>query len=99
MSDRSEQLESILREDSHSGDSRLGFGDAAPQPEDGPSSVIGRVAGARVPVSGANFHAFLSPDAKWLAMPLLDGSTTSLWALRVRAMSGGDGWTSASGTS
>ena len=49
--------------------------------EDGPSEVIGRVAGARVPAAAINFHAFLSPDGQSLAMPLLDGSTTNLWAL------------------
>ena len=49
--------------------------------EDGPSEVIGRVAGARVPAAAIKFHAFLSPDGQSLAMPLLDGSTTNLWAL------------------
>jgi Tol biopolymer transport system component len=49
--------------------------------EDGPSEVIGRVAGARVPATAINFHAFLSPDGQSLAMPLLDGSTTNLWGL------------------
>jgi Tol biopolymer transport system component len=50
-------------------------------PEDGPSRVIGVVSGARVPATSINFHAFVSPDGKWLAMPLLDGSTTNIWAL------------------
>ncbi len=50
-------------------------------PEDGPSRVIGRVAGSRVPAGAINFHAFPSPDGKWLAMPLIDGSTTNLWAI------------------
>jgi Tol biopolymer transport system component len=51
------------------------------RPENGPSQVIGRVAGARVPATAVNFHALLSPDAAWLAMPLLDGATTNLWAV------------------
>jgi Tol biopolymer transport system component len=51
------------------------------RPENGPSRLIGRVSGARVPATAINFHAFPSPDGKWLAMPLLDGSTTNLWAL------------------
>jgi Tol biopolymer transport system component len=51
------------------------------KPENGPSNPIGRVSGARVPATAINFHAFPSPDGKWLAMPLLEGSTTNLWAL------------------
>jgi serine/threonine protein kinase/Tol biopolymer transport system component len=51
------------------------------KPENGPSRLIGRVSGARVPATAINFHAFPSPDGKWLAMPLLDGSTTNLWAV------------------
>jgi Tol biopolymer transport system component len=51
------------------------------QPENGPSRLIGRVSGARVPASAINFHAFPSPDGRWLATPLLDGSTTNLWAV------------------
>ena len=50
-------------------------------PEDGPSEVIGRVAGTRVPPTAVNFQAILAPDGRSLAMPLLDGSTTNLWAL------------------
>jgi eukaryotic-like serine/threonine-protein kinase len=51
------------------------------RPENGPSRVIGRVSGARVPATAVNFHALLSPDGAWLAMPLLDGATTNLWAV------------------
>jgi Tol biopolymer transport system component len=51
------------------------------RPESGPSRVIGRVSGARVPATAVNFHALLSPDGEWLAMPLLDGATTNLWAV------------------
>jgi len=51
------------------------------RPENGPSTVIGRVAGARVPVADNNFQPYLSPDGKWLAAPLTDGATTNLWAL------------------
>jgi serine/threonine protein kinase/Tol biopolymer transport system component len=50
-------------------------------PEGGPSKLLGQVAGTRVPTSVFNFQAYLSPDGKWLAMPLLDGTTTNLWAL------------------
>jgi Tol biopolymer transport system component len=57
-------------------------------PENGPSELLGFVAGTRVPATAINFHAFLSPDGSWLAMPLLDGSTTNLWALSTK----GRGW-------
>ncbi len=50
-------------------------------PENGPSRVLGRVSGSRVPATAVNFHALLSPDGKWLGMPLLDGPTTNIWAL------------------
>jgi eukaryotic-like serine/threonine-protein kinase len=53
----------------------------AASPEDGPSRVIGRVAGSRVPTSAINFQAFPSPDGKWVATPLIDGATTNLWAI------------------
>jgi serine/threonine protein kinase len=52
-------------------------------PEGGESTVIGTVRGARVPTGAYNFHALLSPDGQWLAMPLIDGSTTNLWALSI----------------
>jgi hypothetical protein len=51
------------------------------KPEGGSSEVLGQVSGSRVPIHANYFHVFLSPDEKWLAMPLLDGSTTNLWAL------------------
>jgi Tol biopolymer transport system component len=51
------------------------------KPENAPSEVLGRVSGSRVPAGAVNFHALLSPDGRWLAMPLIDGSTTNLWAL------------------
>ena len=51
------------------------------RPEDGPSSVIARVSGSRIPATAINFHAFPSPDGTWLAMPLIDGSTTNIWAV------------------
>jgi len=50
-------------------------------PENGPSTVIGRVSGSRVPVEVVNIQVYPSPDGKWLAMPLRDGSTSNLWAL------------------
>jgi hypothetical protein len=43
--------------------------------------VIAGVSGSRVPTGAINFQPYLSGDGKWLAMPLLDGSTANLWAL------------------
>jgi Tol biopolymer transport system component len=51
------------------------------RPETGPSSPLARVAASRVPAHGSNFQPYLSPDGQWLAMPLIDGSITNLWAL------------------
>jgi serine/threonine protein kinase len=50
-------------------------------PEDGPSQFVGRVAGARVPVSPLYLNPDRSPDGRWLAMGLTDGATTNVWAL------------------
>jgi hypothetical protein len=53
--------------------------------------VIAQVSGSRFPVTAINFHAFPSPDGKWLAMPLIDGSTTNIWAVsRQRSMAKAD---------
>ena len=48
-------------------------------PEGGPSEVLGRVAGSRIPVMARLLTPDLSPDDAWLAMPLKDGATTNLW--------------------
>ena len=53
----------------------------AAHPENGPSRVLGRVAGSRVPVEALDLQPDLSPDGRWLAMPLLDGATTDVWAI------------------
>jgi Tol biopolymer transport system component len=53
----------------------------AARPENGPSVVLGHVSGSRIPVSPLNFQTYVSPDGKWLATPLNDGSTNNLWAL------------------
>jgi Tol biopolymer transport system component len=47
---------------------------------EGPSHEIGRIAAARVPVSPRLLQLFLSPDGRWLAVPLVDGATSNLWA-------------------
>jgi serine/threonine protein kinase/WD40 repeat protein len=53
-------------------------------PEDGPGEAIGRVAGARLPVSPLYVHPALSPDGCWLALGLADGATTNIWALSTK---------------
>jgi serine/threonine protein kinase len=50
-------------------------------PEDGPSEMIGRVAGSRVPSSPLYLHPALSTDGQWLALGLADGVTSNLWKL------------------
>jgi serine/threonine protein kinase/Tol biopolymer transport system component len=47
----------------------------------GPPEVLARIAASRVAVSPLLLQVFLSPDERWLAVPLMDGSTTNLWAL------------------
>jgi Tol biopolymer transport system component len=51
------------------------------RPETAPSSVLARLAGTRVPAGAINFQIYPSPDGRWLATPLVDGSTTNLWAI------------------
>jgi serine/threonine protein kinase/sugar lactone lactonase YvrE len=47
----------------------------------GPARVIKTVDAARVAPWQVPFNPSLSPDGKWLAMPLVDGLTTNIWAL------------------
>ena len=56
------------------------------KPENGPSQVLGQVAGLRVPAGTINFQPSLSRDGKWLAMALMDGSTANLWALSTEGL-------------
>jgi Tol biopolymer transport system component len=58
------------------------------RPENGPSQLLGQVSGTRVPAGALNFQPVLSRDGKWLAMPLMDGSTANLWALSTEGL----GW-------
>jgi Tol biopolymer transport system component len=50
-------------------------------PESGPSTLVGRVAGVRFPVSAIYPHFSLSPSGDSLAMGLVDGVTTNIWTL------------------
>jgi Tol biopolymer transport system component len=49
--------------------------------DNGPARVITTIDASRVASWQAPFNPALSPDGKWLAMPLSDGLTTNIWAL------------------
>jgi Tol biopolymer transport system component len=53
---------------------------AAPFGE-GPARLIATIDAARVASWQVPFNPALSPDGRWLAMPLTDGLTTNIWAL------------------
>jgi Tol biopolymer transport system component len=48
------------------------------QPEDGPSQPFAYVARSRIPFVPHGY--VLSPDNRWLTMPLKDAATTNIWA-------------------
>jgi serine/threonine protein kinase len=50
-------------------------------PEDGPSDVVGRIAGSRIPFSPLYIHLALSADGQKIALALQDGATSNLWGL------------------
>ena len=49
-------------------------------PENGPSRVLAQIPARRIPLWQL-VHPVISPDGKWLAMPLTDGFATNVWAL------------------
>jgi len=52
------------------------------RPEDGPSRLLVRIPASRVPIwQWQLLHPVLSPDGRWLALPLTDGVTTNVWAV------------------
>ncbi len=51
------------------------------RPETGPATVLTRLSGSRIPFDPSNMHTIVSPDGRWLALPLTDGTTSNLWAL------------------
>jgi serine/threonine protein kinase len=53
----------------------------AARPETAPSVSLGRISASRIPVDPVDIQPYVSPDGQWLAMPLVDGATTNLWAL------------------
>ena len=52
----------------------------AATPESAPSRVIATIPAGRIPLWQL-VHPVISPDGRWLAMPLTDGSATNLWLL------------------
>jgi len=48
------------------------------QPDDGPDRPFVRVASSRIPLIPQGYA--LSPDDRWLTMPLKDAGTTNIWA-------------------
>jgi len=51
------------------------------RPEDGPFETIGHISGGRVAIAPIMLHITLSPDGRWLAVPLSDGATSNIWVL------------------
>lgn len=61
-------------------DGRPEFEIRAAAPENGPSRLVARIPASRV-ASWQIVNPSLSPDGRWLALPLTDGFTTNIWAL------------------
>jgi Tol biopolymer transport system component len=57
-----------------------GFEIHAASPEDAPSRVLAHIPASRAP-QWQIINPSLSPDGRWLAMPLTDGQSTNVWAL------------------
>jgi Tol biopolymer transport system component/DNA-binding winged helix-turn-helix (wHTH) protein len=53
------------------------------RPENGPSELLVRLPGSRLPFDGFVWQQTLSPDGSWLAAPLVDRGTTNLWVMPV----------------
>jgi Tol biopolymer transport system component len=49
-------------------------------PEDGPARTLLRIPGRRVPI-WLMMQPVVSPDGKWLALPLVDNGTSNIWAV------------------
>jgi eukaryotic-like serine/threonine-protein kinase len=50
-------------------------------PESGPSRLLTRIPSHRMPESPSAAQHVVSPDGKWLALPLIDGAATNVWAI------------------
>jgi Tol biopolymer transport system component len=62
-------------------DGRPQFELHAAQAGDGPSRRIKTIPASQVPTSWQVVNPALSPNGKWMAMPLTDGFTTNVWAI------------------
>ncbi|HSD67688.1 MAG TPA: hypothetical protein VLF95_13360, partial [Vicinamibacteria bacterium] len=52
------------------------------RPEDGPAEVLARLANSRVPLAPRlHLHVSVSPDGRWLAAPLVDGTSVNIWLI------------------
>lgn len=49
-------------------------------PEGGPARAPARIPASRVPI-WLMIHPVISPDGKWLALPLVDNGTSNIWAV------------------
>jgi Tol biopolymer transport system component len=53
----------------------------AAKPDTASSRAVARIPGSRLSALTSVMQPVISPDGKWLAMLLLDGPTTNVWAL------------------
>jgi Tol biopolymer transport system component len=51
------------------------------RPENGESDLLGRFPASRTHLGPNYLHPILSPDDKWLALPLVDRGTSNLWII------------------
>jgi Tol biopolymer transport system component len=52
------------------------------KPDDGPAEVLARVANSRVPLAPRlHLQVSVSPDGRWLAAPLVDGTSVNVWLI------------------
>ena len=75
------RLSAVFRELAHQEQRHVDHEIGRARPENGPSEVLARVAGSRVPVNRRYLVPVLSPDGQWLTMPLSDGATSNIWVL------------------
>jgi hypothetical protein len=61
-------------------DGRPEFEIRAANPENAPFRIVARIPASRVPIWQI-VNPALSPDGKWMAQALTEGSTTNIWAL------------------
>ena len=60
-----------------------GYDIRAASPENGPAKTLARIPGTRIPIWQGP-HPTVSPDGKWLALPLNDSFGTDLWLISTK---------------